>query len=76
MSRCDGILLQLYGNIQGLDRISNILVVPGGVFRGPRDLTDRKPQRGVLDVSGGLVVASQEAHRGAAGTVLGSGVYL
>lgn len=56
------ILIQQNRRRQRLDRIRNVLVVPGGVRRGPGDLSDLDPQLGILDVGSGLVVAREEAH--------------
>lgn len=58
----DGVLLERDSSRQRLDGVRNVLVVPGGVFSRPWNLTDLNPQLGVLDVSSGLVVPREEPH--------------
>lgn len=53
----NGIFIQQDRRRQRLDRIRDVLVVPGRVRGGPGDLADFDPQLGVLDVCGGFVVA-------------------
>lgn len=70
----DGVLVQQDGGSQGLDRVGDVLVVPLGVGGAPGDLADVDPQLRVLDVSGGLVIARQEAGRGLGVAGLGARV--
>lgn len=47
----DGILLQQDRSCERLDRIRDVLMIPGRVPRFPGDLSNLKPQLGLFDIS-------------------------